>query len=156
MQPFDCISGVPMSDLTYSFSTDRPVEEAYDAVCDVRSWWTGDITGPTDRLGAEWDYTVPGVHWSAFRVTELEPGRWVAWLCTGSRLSFTVDPAEWTGTTVTFDLLPTATGSEVRFTHRGLTDQAECYGVCRDAWREYVLGGLRERVGAGSARAVRG
>jgi hypothetical protein len=139
-------------DLTYTFTVQQTPAEAFAAVNDVRAWWSGDIDGPTDALGAEWSYGVPGIHFSAFRITELVPDRSVAWLVTDSWLSFTEDAEEWTGTTVRFDITPTESGTEVRFTHLGLQPQVECYGVCRVAWGEYVMGSLKELIGSGAGR----
>jgi hypothetical protein len=140
-------------DLTFTFTVPQSPAEAFAAVNDVRSWWSGDLQGRTDALGAEWTYRVEGIHFSAQRITELVPGRSVAWLVTDSWLSFTEDTEEWTGTTIRFDLTPTAEGgTEVRFTHVGLRPQVECYGICRVAWAEYVPGSLKERIESGAGR----
>ena len=139
-------------DLTYSFTVDQSPAQAFAAICDARAWWSGDIEGATDTLGSEWSYRVPDIHFSAFRITELVPDRSVAWLVTDSWLTFTDDHEEWTGTTVRFEVLPTAHGTEVRFIHEGLVPQVECYGVCRVAWGEYVLGSLKELIEGGAGR----
>jgi uncharacterized protein YndB with AHSA1/START domain len=140
-------------DLTYTFTVPQSPAEAFAAINDVRSWWSGEIEGPTDVLGAEWTYRVPDIHHSAHRITELVPGRSIAWLVTDGWLSFVDDTEEWVGTTIRFDLTPTASGgTEVRFTHLGLRPQVECYGVCRVAWGEYVLGSLKERIESGVGR----
>ena len=52
----------------------RP-QEAFDAINDVRSCWSGNIAGPTDAVGAEWFYLVPDIHFSKQLVTELVPAR---------------------------------------------------------------------------------
>jgi hypothetical protein len=140
------------SDLTYTFTVDQSPAEAIAAICDVRAWWSGDIEGRTDELGAEWSYRVPDIHFSAFRITELVPDRSMAWLVTDSWLSFTEDQQEWTGTTVRFDVEPVDGGTLVRFTHEGLVPAVECYGVCRVAWSEYVLGSLQELIRSGAGR----
>jgi hypothetical protein len=140
------------ADLTYTFSVDQSPGEAFAAICDVRGWWSGDIEGPTHTVGGEWSYRVPDIHFSAFRTTELVPGRSVAWLVTDSWLSFTEDQQEWTGTTVRFEVEPSGRGTEVRFTHEGLVPQVECYGVCRVAWGEYVVGSLKDLIESGAGR----
>src|SRR3954467_9631335 len=96
-----------------SFTVDRTPGQVYDAVCDVRSWWSGEIEGSTDTLGEEFGYTVPGVHFSRQRVTELDPGRRVAWLVVASRLDYLQDKQEWDGTTIAFDLQERDGGTEV-------------------------------------------
>jgi hypothetical protein len=86
-------------------------------------------------------------------VTELVRDRSVAWLVTDGWLSFVEDKKEWVGTTIRFDLTPTAAGgTEVRFSHVGLQPQVECYGVCEVAWGEYILGSLKERIETGTGR----
>jgi hypothetical protein len=138
--------------LTISFTTDRSPDEAFAAVNDVRSWWTGEITGPTDELGAEFTYRYQDIHRSTQRISELVPGRRIAWHVTDGYLSFVPDKSEWTGTDMTFDLIPAAGGgTEVRFTHAGLVPQQPCYDQCAPAWNFYVGTSLRERIAAGPA-----
>jgi hypothetical protein len=139
-------------DLSYTFTVEQSPAEAFAAICDPRAWWSGDIEGCTDELGAEWSYRVPDIHFSAHRITELVPDRSVAWLVTDSWLSFTEDHEEWTGTTVRFDLTATDEGTEVQFTHLGLAPHVECYGVCRVAWGEYILGSLQDLIRSGTGR----
>lgn len=142
-----------MSDnLTWTFQVDESAQRAYDAINDVRGWWSGQITGPTDQLGAEFSYWVPGIHYSKFRITELVPGRKVTWLTLEGWLGFTDDKEEWTGTTVTFDITEVDGRTEVRFTHEGLVPEVECYDVCWVAWGGYVTNSLRELITTGTGR----
>ena len=62
------------------------------------AWWSGQIEGSTDALGAEFTYTVPEIHCTKYRITELVPGRRVAWHVLDGYLSFAADKEEWTGT----------------------------------------------------------
>ena len=133
------------SDLTKSFTVDAPPERVYDAINDVRAWWGG-LVGRNDVVGGEWVYFVPDIHFSKFRTTDLVPGKRIAWLVTDSELSFLKDKQEWTGTTVEFDLAEVHGGTEVRFTHRGLTPQVECFEVCDLAWSEYIVGSLQNHI----------
>ena len=139
-------------DLTYTFTVDQSPAEAFAAICDPRAWWSGQVEGRTDELGAEWSYEVPDLHFSAFRITELVPDRSVAWLVTESRIEFTEDKEEWTGTTVRFEVTELAVGTEVTFTNEGLVPEVECYDVCRVAWGEYVAGSLRDLIESGAGR----
>ena len=140
-------------DLTLTFTVPQSPGVAYAAVNDPRAWWSAGIAGITDQVGAEWTYETEGVHRTSHRVTELVPDRSVVWLTTDSWLSFIADQQEWTGTTIRFDLTPTDDGgTEVRFTHIGLVPQVECFGVCRVAWGEYVLGSLKDLIETGTGR----
>jgi uncharacterized protein YndB with AHSA1/START domain len=133
--------------LTIDFTVDRPTHEAFAAITDVRGWWAGEIDGPTDVLGAEFTYRYQDIHRSTQRITELVPGKRVVWSVVDSRLSFVEDPAEWTGTEITFDLEPVDGGTRVRFTHVGLTPEGECYDQCSGAWDHYIAAGLRHYIG---------
>lgn len=138
--------------LTWTFEVDESPERAYDAINDVRGWWSGRITGRTDRIGAEFTYWVPGVHYVKFRITELVPGRRVSWLTLDSWLAFPDDKQEWTGTTVTFDITRADGRTRVRFVHEGLAPEVECYDVCWVAWGGYITGSLRELITTGTGQ----
>jgi hypothetical protein len=142
-----------MNDFSTTFTVNRSPEEVFAAINDVRSWWTGEITGGTDQLGAEFTYAYDDLHRSTHKVVELVAGTKVVWLVTDSRLSFTADPAEWTGTEIVFDISRKGNATEVRFTHVGLEPAVECFESCSSAWGHYINGGLRARVINGSPRA---
>ena len=136
-------------DLTIAFTVDAAPEEAFAAVNDVRGWWSGNIEGSTDELGAEFTYRYQDVHRSTQRITELVPGKRVAWQVTNGYLAFVEDKTEWTGTSITFDIAASGAGSEVRFTHVGLAPAAECFDSCSTAWHYYVGTSLRNLIANG-------
>lgn len=59
---------------------------------------------------------------------------------------------EWTGTDVEFTVTPTAQGTNLKFVHRGLRPQLECYSACHDAWTAYVAGSLKDLVLTGRGK----
>ena len=140
------------SSLTNSFVVDQSPAAAFAAICDVRSWWSGHTEGSTTRLGDEFTYEVPDIHWCKFRITELVPARTVSWLVLDSLLTFIADKHEWTGTTVRFDVAELEGRTQIRFTHEGLLPEHECFDVCRNAWGEYLNDSLRELIVSGSGR----
>jgi hypothetical protein len=138
-------------DTTIEFTVPAPPDQVFDAVVDVRAWWTGDITGPTDEVGAEFTYQHEDVHRSVQRVTALEPGRRVAWHVVEGYLDFVPDTQEWTGTDVVFEISPVTQGSALRFTHVGLSPRLECFDACSGAWQYYVGSALRALILSRSA-----
>jgi hypothetical protein len=52
---------------TTAFSVDQSPEEVFDAINKVREWWSEEIDGRTDKLGAEFEFHREGVHRSAPR-----------------------------------------------------------------------------------------
>ncbi|HJR90351.1 MAG TPA: SRPBCC domain-containing protein [Aeromicrobium sp.] len=141
-----------MSDLTATFTVDATRQQAFDAINDVRSWWSGNIVGRTDEVGAEWYYLVPDLHFSRQSITELVPGERVVWEFTDGYLAFISDKKEWTGTVGRFDISEKDGQTQVTFTHEGLTRGDECFDVCYDAWTHYITVSLRERIESGAGR----
>ncbi len=137
------------TDFTATIDVASTPQTAFEAITDVAGWW-GRITGTTTAVGNEFVYVVPGLHYSGFRVTELVPGRRVAWLVTGSYLDFISDTQEWNGTTVGFDIEETGPGrTRVTFTHLGLDPEVECYEVCTNAWSMFVNDSLKALIETG-------
>lgn len=54
------------------------------------------------------------------------------------------NPEEWLGTTLRFDISATPTGTEIIFTHHGLTPEMQCYEICHAGWNHYISGSLRD------------
>lgn len=140
---------------TVSFTVDQTPEEAFAAINDVRGWWSGDIEGPTDRLGEEFTYRYKDVHYSKQEVIELVPGRKIAWRVLDSYLNFTQDKKEWNGTEVIFEISRKGKQTEVRFAHVGLVPAAECFDGCSSAWSFYIAGSLRSLIATGKGEPNR-
>jgi hypothetical protein len=136
-------------DFTASFAVDQSPEEVFAAINNVRGWWSGDIEGSTDQLGAEWSYRYLDVHYSKQEITELIPGRKVGWHVLDGYLNFTHDKSEWTGTHITFEISASGDRTEVRFTHLGLVPTFECFDSCSNAWGFYINGSLRSLITTG-------
>ena len=54
---------------TTSFTVDQTPEEAFDAINNVRGWWSQAIEGDTDKLGAEFEFHSGDVHRSTQTIT---------------------------------------------------------------------------------------
>ena len=135
--------------LTTSFTVDQTPEEAFDAINNVRGWWSGEIDGRTDQLGEEWTYRYKDVHRSTQTITELVPGKRVVWHVTDAELNFVKDKTEWNGTDIVFEIAKKDGKTEVRFTHVGLVPAFECYGGCSGAWGFYINDSLRNLITTG-------
>jgi hypothetical protein len=137
---------------TSTFSVERTPQEAFAAITNVRGWWSEEIEGVTDKVGGEFDHHFKDVHRCRIRVTELVPGRKVAWRVLDNYFNFITDQAEWKDTEVVFEISETDGGAEVRFTHVGLVPQYECYDVCSNAWSGYLDGSLRSLINTGKGQ----
>lgn len=139
-------------DFTTSFEVDKTPEEAFDAINNVRGWWSGEIDGSTDKLGEVFTYRYKDVHCSTQKIMELVPGKKVVWNVTDAQLNFVEDKNEWNGTEVVFDIARKGDKTEVRFTHVGLIPAFECYGGCSGAWGFYINDSLRNLIAAGKGQ----
>lgn len=143
-------------DFTSTLTVEQSPEEVFAAINDVRSWWSGDIEGPTDVLGAEFTYRYKEKHRTTHRITELVPGRRVVWHVLSSYLAFVKDKHEWDGTDIVFEVERKGDKTELRFTHKGLVPAFECYGGCSGAWGYFVQQSLSKRIATGEGQPLGG
>jgi hypothetical protein len=140
---------------TTAFAVEQTPQKAFDAIVNVRGWWSQDIDGGTDAVGDEFSYRYQDSHRSLIRVTEVVPGRKVSWLVLDNYFAFASGPDEWKDTTVEFEISPSADGTtEVRFTHVGLIPSYECYDACSNAWGSLVGGSLRSLIATGTGQPL--
>jgi len=137
---------------TAAFSVDQTSDEAFNAINNVRGWWSGEIEGDTDKLGVEFTYRYKDIHRSKQKITEFIPGKKVVWHVFESQLSFVRDKSEWNDTDIVFEISETEGKTEVRFTHVGLVPQYECFGSCSNAWGTLVNGNLRKLITTGKVQ----
>ena len=137
---------------TTTFSVDQTPREAFDAINDVRGWWSGEIDGSTDKLGDEFTYRYMDMHRSKQRIIESIPERRVVWLVLDAFLNFTEDKTEWNGTKIVFEISRDQGKTQVRFTHEGLVPDDECFDLCSNAWGSYINGSLRNLIETGRGR----
>ena len=134
---------------TATFSVDQSPEEVFAAINNVRGWWSGDIDGPTDQLGAEFTYRYQDLHRSTQKITEFVPGKKVVWHVVSAQINFVKDKAEWNGTDIVFEIARKGDKTELHFTHVGLAPGIECYGKCSGAWGFYINESLRSLIATG-------
>ncbi len=139
-------------DFTAAISVENTPEEAFDAINNVRGWWSENIEGGTEKLGDEFTYRYKDVHSCKIKIAELVPGKKVVWHIFDNRFNFTKDSNEWKGTDVIFEVSKKGNKTEVRFTHRGLVPEYECFDVCSNAWGSYINGSLRSLITTGKGQ----
>lgn len=134
---------------TTAIVVDQSPKEVFDAVTNVRGWWSEEIEGGTARLNDEFTYHYKDVHFCKARLTEVIPGKKVVWHILDNYFNFIQDQKEWKNTNVVFDITEKDGKTHLRLTHIGLLPTDECYTICHDAWTNYIQNSLKDLITTG-------
>lgn len=137
---------------TTSITVKESPQKVFAAVNNVRGWWSEEIEGDTDKLGAEFKFHYKDFHYSNHKITEFVPDSKVVWHTTDSRINFVKDKTEWNNTDIVFEITRKGDLTELRFTHVGLAPAIECYGECSGAWSSYINDSLRRLITTGKGQ----
>jgi len=140
------------SNFTTTLLVDQTPEEVFNAIDNVRGWWSQEIDGDTDKLNAEFIYQYKDVHISKMKITEFVPGKRITWLVMENYFNFTNDKNEWKGNKIIFEIAQKGDKTELQFTQEGLVPAYECYDVCHDAWTNYIQKSLRSLITTGKGQ----
>src|ERR1035438_847882 len=91
-------------DFTTTFSVGQSPQEVFDAINNVRGWWSEEIDGSTDKLAAQFKFHYKNFHRSTQKITEFVPGMKVVWRVSEAKLNFVKNKTEWNGTDVVFEI----------------------------------------------------
>ena len=143
-----------MSDQDYTavFTVDQSREAVYDAVTDVRGWWSQAIEGDTRQLGSVFFLYNKPFHLATFKITEAVPGKKIVWRVLHNTFNFVKDATEWTDNDIVFEIARKGGQTELRFTQIGLVPAYECFDVCSDAWGSYIKKSLRDLIVTGKGQ----
>ena len=149
---------------TTTFLVDQNPEEVFNAIKNVRGWWSGlyseEFEGETNKLNDEFTFRAgDGAHYSKQKLIELIPGKKIAWLVTDSNLNFLENKNEWTGTKIIFEISGPdsyrgGNKTQIRFTHEGLVPKVECYESCAPSWTKYLNEKLLNLISKGKEQAI--
>lgn len=139
-------------DFTTTLLVSKTPVEVFNAINNVRAWWSEDIEGSTDKLNDVFNYRYQDVHQSKIKLVEVVPGKKVVWLVMENHFSFTADKNEWTGTRISFEISEKDGKTQLRFTHIGLVPEYECYEVCEEAWTNYINTSLHNLIVTGEGQ----
>ena len=137
---------------TTTFLVDQTPEQVFNAVTNVRGWWSENLQGASAKLNDEFTYSYKDVHMAKMRLIEVVPGKRVVWLVLDNHFKFTKDKTEWIDNKVTFDISKEGNQTRLVFTQHGLVPAYECFDICRDAWTHYVKDSLYDLITKGKGQ----
>jgi benzoyl-CoA reductase/2-hydroxyglutaryl-CoA dehydratase subunit BcrC/BadD/HgdB len=136
-------------DFTATILVDQTPKQAFDAINNVRGWWSEEVVGGTTKLNDEFDYHYKDVHRCKMKLTEVVPDKKVVWLVLDNYFNFVKDQDEWKGTKVSFEISKQGEKTQIHFQHVGLVPKFECYDICQNAWSGYINDSLRNLIATG-------
>jgi hypothetical protein len=139
-------------DFTTTILVDQSPEEVFNAISNVRGWWSEEIEGGTEKLNDEFNYHYEDIHSCKMKLTEVVPGKKVVWLVLDNYFKFTKDKSEWIGTKIIFDISEKDNKTQLIFTHQGLVPEYECFDICKNAWTTYIQSSLRNLITTGKGQ----
>ena len=137
---------MPDHNYTTTISVIQNPAIVFEAITNVREWWSEDIEGQADKIGETFKHRYMDVHRCELTVTDLVPGEKVVWTVLANYFSFTEDQTEWVGNDIIFEISPAGDKTEIRFTQVGLVPDYECYALCTAGWHSLINGSLRELI----------
>lgn len=137
---------------TTSFEVDQAPSEVFNAIRNVRGWWSEEIEGRTEKLNDEFTYRYQDVHTCRIKITEVIPDKKMVWLVLDNFFSFTKDKSEWKDTKIIFEISGKGTKTQLLFTHIGLVPDYECYVACVNGWSQYILQSLQSLITTGKGQ----
>jgi len=141
-----------IQNFTTTLLVDQSPLAAFNAINNVRGWWSEEIEGSTDKLNDEFTYHYEDVHRCKMKLTEVIPGKKVVWQVLENYFKFTKDKSEWTGNKIIFEITEQDGKTQIRMTQEGLVPEYECYNICKDAWTNYIQNSLRNLIVTGKGK----
>ena len=139
-------------DFTATVLVDQSPNEVFNAIRNVRGWWSEEIEGKTGELNDEFTYQYKDVHKCKMKLIEVVPDKKIVWLVLDNYFSFTEDKSEWKGTKVIFEISMQDNKTQLRFTHLGLVPEYECFNACVNGWTQYIQHSLLSLITTGKGQ----
>ena len=140
------------ADFTTTLLVDQSSKEVFNAINNVRGWWSEEIEGNTSKLNDVFNYHYEDIHRCKLKLIEVVADKKVMWFVEENYFNFTEDEKEWTGTKIIFDISRKENKTELRFTHLGLVPENECYHACYEGWTNYIQKSLKGLITTGKGK----
>lgn len=127
-------------------------KEVFNAINNVRGWWSEEINGNTEKLNDVFDYHYKELHRCKMKLVEVIPNKKVVWQVLDNYFNFTKDESEWKGDNVIFEISEKDNKTLLTFMQDGLVPEYECYNACVNGWTFYVQESLKSLIETGKGK----
>jgi hypothetical protein len=156
-------------DYTTTILVGQTPKETFNAINNVRGWWSEEIVGNTNKLNDVFKYHFEDIHRCRLKIIEVIPDKKVVWYVMDNYFKPGIfadsthplpskdgfDKTEWIGTTIHFEISEINNKTQMRFTHLGLVPDYECFDVCANGWNHYIGESLRSLITTGKGQPNR-
>ena len=139
-------------DFSLTVLVDASPDSVFNAINNVRGWWSEEAEGDTASLNSVFNYHYKDVHRTRLKIVESVPGKKVVWSVLDNYFNFTKDKTEWTGTKIIFDIVQKDGKTQLLFTHEGLVPAYECFEACSVGWSQYISESLPALINYGKGK----
>ncbi|MEJ7625745.1 MAG: SRPBCC domain-containing protein [Ferruginibacter sp.] len=140
------------SNFTTTILVDHTPTEVFEAINNVRGWWSEQIEGSTNKINDEFNYHYQDVHRCKMKIVEFDPNKKVVWQVLDNYFSFTKNKNEWKDNKIIFEISENDNITQLQFNQEGLVPDYECYDICQNAWNTYIQKSLYNLITKGKGQ----
>lgn len=112
-------------------------DQATEAISQVSSWWTENVSGRSKNQNDEFEVRF-GETFSRFKITENLKGKKIRWFVLDCNLHWMKNKKEWKDTEILWEISTVGESTRIDMTHIGLVPGIECFEDCNKGWNHYV------------------
>jgi hypothetical protein len=125
------------TDFSATLLVDQTPEEAFNAINNVRGWWSQNVSGNSKSLNDLFSVKF-GETFVDFKIVESVSEKKIVWQITDCNLHWLTDKKEWKDTQIVWEIISIGDSTEVVMTHIGLIPEIECFENCRKGWDFFI------------------
>jgi hypothetical protein len=135
-----------------TFWVEQTPNEVFNAINNVRGWWSKKLDGNSENLNDEFTYQHGDIHYSKHRLIEVIPNEKVVWLTLDSKLTLVERQDEWNDTKIIFEISKQGDKTKLFITHLGLVPDFQCFDSCSKGWTYYLQHSLLPLITTGQGK----
>ena len=150
-----------MEGIKFNITIKSSPKKIYEAILnqkDLQSWWTTNCRADPVIDGLNKFDFKPNEKDGGFCITrniELVPSKLIKWKCEIGLMGAQTE--EWNNTIIEFNIEEkNSNENQLKFHHKGLTKDCNCYNGCKEGWEYYIKTSLKNYLETGKGDPYEG